>query len=90
MIEAQKSSEKKQKAIEDIDNSVEIGLFGGRDSIVPMTRADSGMLDGKSTEEKIIKLNLEKRKSLMKIESRREIIGDEVANKMIESIEANY
>ena len=55
-----------------------------------MTRADSGMLDGKSTEEKIIKLNLEKRKSLMKIESRREIIGDEVANKMIESIEANY
>ena len=70
---------------------MEIGLFNGRDSMIAITRADSDLVPDKQTiEEKIINLNLEKRKSLLKVEARRGMIGDDVADKMKEKIEETY
>ena len=86
------SSAKKQ-LIEDIVD-MEMGIFGNRnrgDSMVAVTRADSHLDPEKqSLEEKIIALNLEKRKTMMKVEARRELIGDDTADNMRQQIEEQY
>ena len=70
-IEAQLSSESKplQAPIDEIANPLSAASSQDDEEVL-------------SPEEKIIQLNLEKKKSLRKIEQRRDIIGDEVAEKM--------
>ena len=44
----------------------------------------------KASEDKLIELNLAKRKSLKKLEESRDRIGNEVADRMKKKIEVNY
>ena len=67
---------------------MEVGNAPGNVSLSGVTSSQSE--EELSPEEKIIQLNLEKKKSLRKIDQRRDIIGDEVANKMKKQIEDNY
>lgn len=72
---------------------MEVGIFVGNDAVTPMTRTNSPLpahIAKMADEDKIVRLNLEKRKSLMKIEARRPHIGDTVANKMKKSVEDVY
>ena len=81
-IQAQLSTDSKpnQAPIDEIGNDEEAGNAPGSYPISGGTSSQSS--EELSPEEKIIQLNLEKKKSLRKIDQRRDIIGDEVAEKM--------
>ena len=80
-------SEKKLLGEDEIDWQ-EFDIYGGKDSLVAVTRADS--LGKQTLEQRIIQINLEKRKAMMQVEARRELLGDEVADRMARQLEEQY
>jgi len=63
-------------------------VYGGKDSMVAVTRADSR--EHQTLEQRIIQINLEKRKSMMQVEAKREILGEDVADRMTRQLEEQY
>ena len=93
-IAAQKSNEKvAQSPIDEIaDSMLEAGLYQGSDGI-EMTRQESPLpanLAKIAEENKVVALNLKKRKSLLMVESRRPHVGDAMADRMVAKVEEQY
>ena len=52
---------------------MDFDVYGGKDSMVAVTRADS--LGKQTLEQRVIQINLEKRKAMMQVEARRDLLG---------------